>query len=379
MKARAAHEHAAHRPPRESWLALASLAALASASGHKIAFAFLAITALGAITGCSSHDSSGAITSAAKVSLDAPLPETVPPNTRLVIGDPITQRVIQHMGWEKELPFAVEWAHISGGPATTEAFTAKAIDVGSSANMPPIHAQWIGIPVKIIAVRLHKDPANHPMYVLGVAPDSKVRTTADLRGKKIAFSPGQVQGEVVLRTLLAQGIPTSEVTLMELPSSGDVYINALVQHLVDVAPLATGAVSKRYLDNFSKDGGRVLPHAPFRDDLTVLYVRQETLEDPAKAAALKAYVRLWARAAAWEEANPDQWAQKYWVGVEGLSPQDAVKQIQAYGSRYIPPDWSEAIALEQGSIDLLAKETSRPPFDAAEIFDRRFEQVAQNP
>jgi sulfonate transport system substrate-binding protein len=343
----------------------------------KRALFVLVIAALGAA--CSSHYDSAQVSSSAKLAWDAPLPDTVPPKTRLIIGDPVTQRVIQHLGWEKDLPFEVEWAHITGGPATTEAFTAKAIDVGSSANMPPIHAQWVGIPVKIIAVRLHKDPANHPAWVLGIAPQSKVQTLADLRGKKIAFSPGQVQGEVVLRSLLAHNIPTSEVTLMELPSSGDVYLNALAEHVVDVAPLAAGAVSKRYTDSFGKDGGRLLPHSPFRDDLTLLYVRKETLEDAAKAAALKAYVKIWARAAAWEEANPDPWAQIYWVQTEGLSPQDAEHQIKAYGARYIPSDWTESIALEQGSIDLLAKETSRTPFDAAEIFDRRFESVAVTP
>ena len=335
------------------------------------------MAALAAVTACSSRDASAPTSPSTKLALDAPLPETVPPNTRLVIGDPITQRVLQYTGWDKELPFQVEWTHIQGGPATTEAFSAKAIDLGSAANMPPIHAQWVGIPVKIIALRLHKDPANHPAWVLGVAPTSKVQTTADLRGKKIAFSPGQIQGEVVLRTLLQHDIPTSAVTLVELPSSGDVYVNALVDHLVDVAPLASGAVSKRYVDNFGKDGAKLLKHSPFRDDLTVLYVRQETLEDPAKAAALKAYVRLWARAAAWEETHPEEWARIYWTEIEGLSPADAVHQIKAYGPRHIPSDWSEAIAIEQGSIDLLAKETSRQPFNAADIFDRRFEPVAQ--
>jgi sulfonate transport system substrate-binding protein len=354
------------------------VALLPSATAALGARAAIVLVAFAALTACSSHDTS-APSASAKIPLTAPLPETVPPNTRLVIGDPITQRVLQYTGWDKELPFQVEWAHIQGGPATTEAFSAKAIDVGSAANMPPIHAQWIGIPVKIIAIRLHQDPANHPLYVLGVAPKSQVRTTADLRGKKIAFSPGQIQGEVVLRTLLEHDIPPSEVTLVELPSSGDVYVNALVDHLVDVAPLAAGAVSKRFIDNFAKDGGKLLKHAPFRDDLTVLYVRQETLENPAKAAALRAYVRLWARAAAWEEAHPQEFAQKYWIDSEGLSQADAEHQIKAYGPRYIPSDWSEAIALEQGSIDLLAKQTSRERFDAAEIFDRRFEKLALNP
>src|SRR3546814_7953699 len=52
---------------------------------------------------------------AARLPLDAPLPEKIPPGTRLVIGDPTTQRVLQYTGWDKQLPFQVEWAAISGG------------------------------------------------------------------------------------------------------------------------------------------------------------------------------------------------------------------------------------------------------------------------
>lgn len=332
----------------------------------------LAIFLLAILAACSSRET-------VKLPLDAVLPVDVPKGTKLRIGDPVTQRVLEHTGWVKELPFEVEWAHIQGGPAVTEAFSARALDVGSSANMPPIHAHWVGIPVKIVAVRLHKDPEKHPLYVLGISPKAKFISLAELKGKRIAFSPGQVQGEVVLRTLQAHGLKPADVTLLELPSTGDVYVNALADHTIDVAPLAAGAVSKRYIDRYGKSGGKLQPHSPFRDDLTVLYVRQETLEDPAKAAALRAYVKLWVRAAEWEEANPEEWARIYWIEREGLSPEDARHQIQAYGSRHTPRDWSEAIALEQGSIDLFAQLAGRERFDASMLFDRRFEKVAFEP
>jgi len=330
------------------------------------------------VAACSSRGSVSS-TPTEKLSLDAPLPTGIPPGTKLVIGDPVTQRVLEHTQWNKSIPFEIEWAHIQGGPAVTEAFSARALDVGSSANMPPIHASWVGIPVKIIAVRLHKDPDSHPLYVLGISPQAKIDTLKDLRGKKIAFSPGQIQGEVVLRTLMTQGLTLQDVELVELPSTGDVYVNALGDHTIDVAPLAAGAVSKRYIDTFGKIGGKLRPHTPFRDDLTVLYVRSETLEDPAKAAALRAYVKLWIRAAEWEEQNPEGWARIYWMQTEGLSADDARHQVEAYGPRYTPRDWSEAIALEQGSIDLFAQVLSRKHFDATTLFDRRFEKAAFEP
>ncbi len=293
-----------------------------------------------------------------------------------MIGDPATQRVLEHTGWIKQLHFKVRWAQITGGPAVTEAFHAKALDIGVAADVPPIHAIWVGILVKIIAVQLHRDPIKHPLYVIAIAPHAAVATLADLRGKRIAFSPGQVQGEVVLRTLREQGLTNRDVTLVELPSSGDAYVSALAAGAVDVAPVAAGTLSKRYIDSYGKEGAKVLKHGPFRDDLTLLYVREETLRDPAKAAALREYVGLWARAAEWTDTHQAEWAQAYWASDQGLSLEDARYQIEAYGPRYVPADWSEAIAIEQSVIELLAATTSQKRFDAANLFDRRFESVA---
>jgi sulfonate transport system substrate-binding protein len=314
---------------------------------------------------------------AGRLALDAPLPDRVPPGVKLVIGDQMTEQVLKHTGWDKELPFQVQWAEIAGGPAVTEAFHAKALDVGSAADIPPIHAVLVGMPVKMIAVRFRKDPQQHPLYVLAVAPRAGVRSLADLRGKRIAFSPGQVQGEVVLRSLEAAHLTPRDVTLVELPStSGDVYTSALIGGLVDVAPIGAGVVARRYVDSYGAQGARLIPHSATRDDLTDLYVRTETLEDPGKAAALRAYVKLWARAQAWVAAHHDEWARLYYVGHQGLSLADARYTERTSGEPDIPRNWSEAITLEQASVDLMAKESGHRPFDAAALFDRRFEAVA---
>jgi sulfonate transport system substrate-binding protein len=314
---------------------------------------------------------------AGRLALDAPIPDKVPPGVKLVIGDPMTEQVLRHTGWDRQLPFQVQWAEITGGPAVTEAFHAKALDVGAAADIPPIHAVFVGIPVKMIAVRFRQDPQRHPLYVLAVAPGVGVHALTDLRGKRIAFSPGQVQGEVVLRSLQAAHLSTRDVKLVELPStSGDVYISALVGGLVDVAPIGAGVVAKHYVDSYGAQGARLIPHSATRDDLTDLYVRTETLEDPGKAAALRAYVKLWARAQAWVAAHHDEFARLYYVGREGLSPADARYTEQTSGEPDIPRNWSEAIALEQASVDLMAEQSGHRAFDAATLFDRRFEAVA---
>ncbi len=311
--------------------------------------------------------------------LDAPLPEQAPSGVTLSIGDPTTQKVLQITGWDRDLPFHVKWVRMTGGPAVTEAFHAKALDVGAAADIPPVHAVWVGMPVKIIAVTLRKDPLAHPAWVIATSPRSGIQTLDDLRGKRIAFSPGQVQGEVVLRALGQHHLTASDVTLVEMPSTGaDVYINALAAGQIDAAPIANGVAARHYLEGFGKDGAKLLAHGAFRDDLADLYVRTETLQDPAKAAALRSYVALWGRAQAWIETHPDQWAAAYYQKDQRLSPDDARFVIRVLGVRDIPRDWSPAIAQEQGAIDLMGPQTGHKTFSASDIFDLRFAPVAAN-
>lgn len=313
--------------------------------------------------------------SGGRLPFDAPLPQTVPPGVTLTIGDPMTEAVMKHEGWRA--PFAINWVRITGGPGVTEAFHAKVLDVGLGVHIPPIHAVWVGIPVKIIAVDGRADPDAHPLYEIAAAPGSGIASLADLKGKRIAFSPGQVQGEVVLRALAAEHLTKQDVTLVELPStSADVYINALIGGMVDAAPLAPGAAARHYIDDWGAKGARLIPHPGFRDDLINLYVRDETLADPAKAAALRAYVQLWARATAWIDRHPDEWAKLYYQDQEGLSPDDARYTVEAAGAHQIPADWTAAETLEQGAVDLMARETGQKRFDAHSLFDPRFAPVA---
>lgn len=307
---------------------------------------------------------------------DIPIAAEVPPGTTLIVGDPTIQRVLEYTGWDKELPFKIQWAAISGGPGVTEAFQAKAIDVGSSADIPPIHAQWVGIPVKIVAYRLRKDPLAHPVYVIGVSPKSRIRTLADLKGKRIAYSAGQAQGAVVLRTLASIGLKPSDVKLVDLPATADIYSGALAAGQVDAAPIGAGLPAKRYLDGYARDGARVLPHPPFRDDPGLLYARAETVRDPAKAAAIRAYVAFWARAHQWIDSHREEWAQAYYVKDQGVRLADARVIVGATGAPDIPRDWSGIVALQQQTVNFMAREIGREPFDAAILFDRRFETYA---
>ncbi|MFD0823251.1 ABC transporter substrate-binding protein, partial [Micromonospora zhanjiangensis] len=304
----------------------------------------------------------------------APLASAVPKGTTLVVGDKEHQKAIEFAGLADKFSFRVQWANLSGGPQTLEAFRADALDLGSVADIPPIHSHWTGIPTRIVASKFRQDPLNHTVYRLGVAPGVAVRTLADIRGRKVAYSPGQAQGALVLRVLRKAGLTRKDVKLVELPSTGDVYVTALAGHQVDVAPIG-GVQIRRYEAKYGPDGGSTIAHG-LRDDPGHLYAPITVLADPAKAAAIREYVRVWARAWRWRETHPDEWIERYYVKDQGLTTADGRWLVDNGGIADIPASWTDAIARHQETIDLLAKETGNKPLKAEDLYDRRYERVA---
>lgn len=312
---------------------------------------------------------------AATLPLDTPLPDAVPPGTELTVGATTATGIALKLSGEfDKLPFKLKIANITGGPESIAAFNGRALDLAGSADIPPIQAEFIGLDARIVAVRFRQDQTV-PTYQFGIAAKAGIATLADLRGKRIAFSPGQAQGSVVVRTLKQFGIDQKEVQLIELPATGNAYLNALAANLVDAAPLA-GIQVKRYVDQYGADGAKILVPDGVKDNPTNLWALTETLQNPAKAAAIRLYIAAWARASRWEDTHRAVWIEAAYVKDQGVSPEDARFIDQTLGKADIPANWAGAIESEQETIDLMAAETRHKPFPAAQLFDRRFETIA---
>lgn len=306
----------------------------------------------------------------------AELPTEIPAGTTLVVGDPTTQKAVEIAGGDLDADpgLTIEWANLSGGPQTTEAFRAGALDVGAVADIPPIHAEWTGLDVKIVAAAYREDWQDNPIYEFGVAPGVEgVESLEDFAGHRIAYSPGQAQGVIVLRALQEAGLTQDDVTLIELPSTGDVYATALAAGEIDIAPIG-GVQIARYLEKYGADGAHTVRH-DLRDDPSHLYVPTSVVDDPAKAAALRAYVQLWAQAKLWVHDHPEEWKAGYYVADQGLSPADADYLVERSGIPEIPADWSAHIADHQETVELLAQATGNDVLDAADLWDERFAPV----
>jgi len=304
----------------------------------------------------------------AQLAFDQPIPAQFPAETRLALGDPQVRKQLALMGELDKLPFSVEWANISGGPETIQAFRAGALDGGSVGDTPPIHAAFTGLDIKIVMVSWR----DQPIYRLVTAPGANIQSLSDLRGKRIGYSPGQAMGALVQRVLEKTGISQQDVKLVEI--NGTEYRDALAGRQIDVAPLG-GVGMVHFLSEYGAEGARALEHG-VKDSLTFFYVRSDVLKDPHKAAALQAYVKTRARAQLWAQSHRDVWTEAFYVKDQGLSREQAKSLVQMLGRPQFPSDWSEAIKLTQETIDMMAAAAGRKSFDANTIFDRRFERLA---
>ncbi|MET8075553.1 ABC transporter substrate-binding protein [Streptomyces sp. NPDC005303] len=318
------------------------------------------------LSGCTSSSAAAD----AKDALSAPLAGKVPAGTSLKIASYSgTQQLQLKLGRLGELPFKVSsWANISAGPDVINAFRSGSLDVANNAGIPPIQAHFQGFDAKIVAINITRKPN----YLFATKPGSDIRSVGDFKGRKLAFSQGQAQGVVLLRALKKAGLSYDEVKLVPLTSNQ--FFTALQSGQVDVAPLANSQ-APAYLQQYEAKGAHAIT-TDVVDLLNLLWAPTSVLGDPAKAAAVAAYIPYWAKGAVWSYEHPDIWNEEFYVKTQNLTLPQA-KAVTALANKPLfPPSWDEAIRWEQETADLLAEGGFVKKFDVGELFDHRFEGIA---
>ncbi|MET9500764.1 ABC transporter substrate-binding protein [Streptomyces sp. NPDC006622] len=300
----------------------------------------------------------------------APLAGKVPAGTSLKIASYQNVQQLQFkLAKVPELPFKVEsWLNIGAGPDVINAFRAKSLDVANNAGIPPIQAHYQGFDAKIVAINITRKPN----YLFATKPGSDIRTVQDFEGRKLAFSQGQAQGVVLLRALKEAGLKYDDVDLVPLTSNQ--FLTALQSGQVDVAPLGN-TQAPAYLAQYGGKGARTIA-TDVVDLLNLLWAPVSVLNDRAKAAAVAAYVPRWAQGQVWQYEHPDVWNEEFYVKTQNLTLPQA-RSITALANKPLfPPSWTEAIAWEQETADLLAEGGFVKEFDVGTLFDHRFEGIA---
>jgi len=318
------------------------------------------------LSGCA--ESSAAATG--KGASTAPLAAEVPAGTSLKISSFQNVQQLQFkLAKLPALPFEVsDWLKIGAGPDVINAFRAKSLDLANNAGIPPIQAHFQGFDAKIVAINITRKPN----YLFATKPGSDIRTVADFRGRKLAFSQGQAQGVVLLRALKKAGLKYDDVKLVPLTSNQ--FLTALQSGQVDVAPLGN-TQAPAYLQQYESKGARTVT-TDVVDLLNLLWAPASVLNDRAKAAAVAAYIPQWAQGQVWQYEHPDVWNEEFYVKTQNLNLAQA-RSITALANKPLfPPSWAEAVRWEQETADLLAEGGFVKKFDVSSLFDHRFEGIA---
>jgi sulfonate transport system substrate-binding protein len=100
-----------------------------------------------------------------------------------------------------------EWVEFQAGPPILEAMRAGAVDIGYTGETPPVFAQAGGVPFVYVA----SDAAAPASEAILIPKDSKLKSVADLKGKKVALNRGSN-----VHYLLLEALADAKLTLKDI-------------------------------------------------------------------------------------------------------------------------------------------------------------------
>jgi sulfonate transport system substrate-binding protein len=229
----------------------------------------------------------------------------------LHIGDQAgsgAQALLTAAGLIHKLPFKADWSDFTSGPPMLQAMGAGSVDVGGVGDAPPIFAAAGGEKIAVVGAAR----ANPAGTALLVPKNSPVRSVAQLRGKTIAVAEGSSSDYHLLAVLKQAGLTVHDVTIENLQppqaqaafASGHIAAWDIWTPFLEQAEVQDGA---RALINGSATGSTY----------SFVVASRAALADPARAAAIRAYLKLLNQAHAWANTHQAAWAAA-WAQGTGL-------------------------------------------------------------
>jgi sulfonate transport system substrate-binding protein len=120
--------------------------------------------------------------------------------------------LLEVSGVAKDLPYRIEWSEFPAAQPLLEALNANAVDLGSMGDLNFFSVYSSGAPIKAIAAT-RSDGASQAIVARG---ESKIRTVADLRGKRVAAARGGWTHYSLLAILKQAGIDPAELKIVWL-------------------------------------------------------------------------------------------------------------------------------------------------------------------
>lgn len=107
---------------------------------------------------------------------------------------------------------SAQWIEFPSGPPMLEAMAAGSVDLGAVGESPPIFAQAAGSPVVYVAA----EPVSGRNEAILVHERSALRTIADLKGRKVAFTKASAAHLLLAKALHQAGLTFADVIPINL-------------------------------------------------------------------------------------------------------------------------------------------------------------------
>lgn len=273
---------------------------------HKLIAPALIVLAATAIAACGSGTAPSGGASAAA---------TIPAGTTLNVGDVgNTLRPIFTFKSSAPTGYKLSWSNFDDGSALIQALQGGSLDIGVTADTGLISAVANG-GLDLKAVAEGAMPAT--LLKLIAQKGSGITTIADLRGKSVAVTEGSGAYAFLARALAKAGLSLSDVKLVNLtpPEATAAFDSGKVDAWASWEPYSSQAIVTR--------GARILTTGEGLWNLQYFMVATpQTLANPAKAAAIAAWITQYTRSASTLSGNLAAWTEVY-EKAQGLTPQVA--------------------------------------------------------
>lgn len=244
-----------------------------------------------------------------------------------------------------DTPYRLAYSEFAGGNLITEAISARALDVGSMSEIPPIFVAGKAPLLKLIAVQR----ADVNAQVVLVPEASRIKSGADLKGKRVGYVKATTAHYFLIRLLAESGLTFADIQPIALsPQDGlaafgrgalDAWVIYGVQGNIARARLKARVLTTglgRLSGNYT--------HAAL----------SEAIEDPARRGAIVDYLKRLRKAYAWADQNPGLWSQAQ-SKITGVPAEIYLQQHRERSApTTIEPVDAAAIASQQQVADVFA-------------------------
>ena len=205
--------------------------------------------------------------------------------------------VLKDKGW-MEAEFAqdnitIEWVQSAGSNKALEFLQKNTVDFGSAAGGAALMARAAGTPVKAIYV------FSRPEWTALVVPaDSPLKSVADLKGRKVAVTPGTDPHIFLLRALEDAGLSDKDITIVSLQHADGRM--AMEKGEVD----AWAGLDPMMAQSELTAHARLLFRDPYLNTYGLLCVREDFMA--AQPELIQRVLKVYDQARVWALQHPDE-------------------------------------------------------------------------